>query len=409
MRTAVIGAGASGLAAAITLKRECPSMDVVLVEKLAEPGRKLLATGNGRCNLSNTDISVSAYHGDSSTVYRVLNGFGTEDCLDFFHSLGLLTLEEEGRIYPLSMNAATVRNVLLEEVARLGIQVRTDFAVGTVAPGFTITERDSGETLAADFVLLALGGKADAAHGTDGDGYRMLKSLGIRYEPISPALTALLLKEDLSALKGLRFRGAAALKDGSGSLVAMEAGELQFTDNGLSGIPAFQLSGEAAVLTKAGPLPLTLDFCPNLPDVAVLSYLQDRAQSGTPEEPVLHLLTGVVQERLAHLLLKTCGLPAETPVHRLGTQELANLAGLLKQYPLTVTGTKSFKDAQVTRGGVPADELRDGSLESRQVPGLWFSGELLNVDGACGGYNLHFAWGSGILAAKEVAQRATHQ
>ena len=409
MRTAIVGAGASGLAAAVTLKRECPSMDVVLVEKLAEPGRKLLATGNGRCNLSNTDITVGAYHGDSSTVYRVLTDFGTEECLDFFHSLGLLTLEEEGRIYPLTMNAATVRNVLLEEVARLGVEVRTNFAVGGVAPGFTLTERDSGETLSADFVLLALGGKADAAHGTDGDGYRMLKDLGIRYEPISPALTSLLLQEDLRELKGLRFRGSAALKDGKGDLVAMETGELQFTEGGLTGIPAFQLSGEAAVLSKAGPLPLTLDFCPNLPDVAVLSYLQDRAQSGSPEEPVLHLLTGVVQKRLGQLLLKTCGLPEETPVHRLGTQELANLAGLLKQYPLTVTGTKSFKDAQVTRGGVPADELNDGSLESRRVPGLWFSGELLNVDGACGGYNLHFAWGSGILAAKEIAQRATHQ
>ncbi len=123
MRTLIIGAGASGLAAAITLKRECPRMDVVLVEKLSEPGRKILATGNGRCNLTNTDISVSWYHGDSSLIYSVLNDFQTEDCLDFFHSLGLLTLEEEGRVYPLSMNAATVRNVLLEEVERLGITV----------------------------------------------------------------------------------------------------------------------------------------------------------------------------------------------------------------------------------------------------------------------------------------------
>lgn len=409
MRTVIIGGGASGLAAAITLKRACPEMDVVVLEKLDEPGRKLLATGNGRCNLSNTDIDISRYQGDSALLYPVLDAFGTEDCLDFFHSLGLLTTEEDGRIYPLSMNAATVRNVLLEEVSRLGVEVLTGFAAGSVEPGFRVTEKDGDRSVSADYVLMALGGKADAAHGTDGDGYPILKQLGIRYAPISPALTALLLREDTRPLKGIRFRGTASLRSSSGDLLAAESGELQFTDNGLSGIPAFQLSGDAAVLTKAGPISMTVDFCPNLPDVAVLSYLRDRASSCAPDEPALRLLTGVVREPVARLLLRTGGIEADTPVDRLGVQELANLAGLIKEYPFTVTGTKSFKDAQVTRGGVPAGELVDGALESRSVPGLWFSGELLNADGACGGYNLHFAWGSGILAAKEIAQRASHQ
>ena len=406
MRTLIIGAGASGLAAAITLKRECPRMDVVLVEKLSEPGRKILATGNGRCNLTNTDISVSWYHGDSSLIYTVLNDFQTEDCLDFFHSLGLLTLEEEGRVYPLSMNAATVRNVLLEEVERLGITVESDFAVGSIAPGFTVTDKAAERTLQGDFVLLALGGKADAAHGTDGDGYPLLKQLGIRYAPISPALTALKTDDRIRPLKGLRFRGSASLLDKNGDLVGQEAGELQFTENGLSGIPAFQLSGDAAVLAKTQDLSVLLDFCPNLPDVAVLEYFRDRQMQGSPDEPVLHLLTGILQEKLARFLLAELGTDADTPVHRLRTEDLASLAETVKGYKLAVTGTKSFKDAQVTRGGVPVDELVDGTLESRAVPNLWFAGELLNVDGACGGYNLHFAWGSGILAAKEIAQRA---
>lgn len=409
MRTVIIGAGASGLAAAITLKRECPTMEVVLLEKLDAPGKKILATGNGRCNLTNRDIDISAYHGDSSTVYHILNDFGTEECLDFFHSLGLLTLEEEGRIYPLSMNAATVRNLLLEEIERLEVEIRTDFPVGALEPGFTITNKAGTKTLNADFVLLALGGKADAAHGTDGDGYPLLKKMGIRYAPISPALTALLTDPKVKSLKGLRFRGAASLLRKDGSLLGKEEGEFQFTNNGLSGIPAFQLSGDASVFTKQGTLTAFLDFCPNLPDIALLEYLQDRMYSGKPEEPVLHLLTGLLQEKLGRFLLEDNGLPPETPVHRLGTQELADLAAFLKRWPLMVTGTKSFKDAQVTRGGVPAEELVEGSLESRKVPGLWFSGELLNVDGACGGYNLHFAWGSGITAAKEIAKRAAHQ
>ena len=409
MKTVIIGGGASGLAAAVTLKRECPAMDVIVLEKLDVPGRKLLATGNGRCNLTNTDIAVGYYHGDSSLIYRVLNRFDLTDCLDFFHSLGLLTREEEGRVYPLSMNAATVRNVLLEEAQRLGVVFETGFAVGDLVPGFTVIEKDGGRSVTADCVLLALGGKADAAHGTDGDGYPLLKNLGIRYAPISPSLTALLTDPKVAPLKGLRFHGSASLEDARGNLVGKDDGELQFTENGLTGIPAFQLSGDAAVLAKNETPRVLLDFCPNLPDVAVLEYLRDRRSRSGPEEPVLCLFTGLLQEKLSRFLLEDAGLSPETPANRLGMQELADLAGLLKAWPLDVLGTKSFKDAQVTRGGVPAEELNEDSLESRRVPGLWFAGELLNVDGACGGYNLHFAWGSGILAAKEIAQRATHQ
>ncbi len=406
MRTLIIGAGASGLAAAITLKRECPSMDVVLVEKLSEPGRKILATGNGRCNLSNQDISVDWYHGDSSLIYKVLNEFGTEECLDFFHSLGLLTLEEEGRIYPLSMNSATVRNVLLQEVDRLGIRLECNFPVGSIEPGFTVTDTSGERSLHGDYVLLSLGGKAAAVHGTDGDGYAMLKKFGIRYAPISPALTALKTDNCIRPLKGLRFRGSASLYDEQGRLIGKEEGEYQFTENGLSGIPAFQFSGDTAVLTKTQKLTAKLDFCPSLPDLAVLDYLQDRLMHGSPEEPIMNLLTGILQEKLARFLLDQMGTPENTPVHRLGMQDLASLAETIKAWPLSVHGTKPFKDAQTTRGGVPAEELMEGTLESKVVPNLWFAGEFLNVDGACGGYNLHYAWGSGILAAKEIAQRA---
>lgn len=408
MKTVIVGGGASGLVAAITLKRNMPSMEVVVLEKLEEPAKKLLATGNGRCNLSNAEIDVSCYHGDSSTIYQVLNTFGTGDCLDFFHSLGLLTLEEEGRLYPFTMNAATVRDVLLQEADRLGVVFQTGFRVRSIEPGFTLFGQDPASMpVSADYLLLALGGKAAAVHGTDGDGYPILKQLGIRYAPISPALTALLLDDSVRPLKGLRVRGSASLYDGE-QLVAKETGELQFTENGLSGIPALQLSGDAAVLVKQGAPSLSLDFCPMLPDLAVLDYLRDRADV-CRDGMVGELLTGLLQDRLAGFLLPRVGLSGDRTITSLGIQDLANLAELLKACPFPVTGTRSFKDAQVTRGGVPAEELRDGSLESRNVPGLWFAGELLNVDGACGGYNLHFAWGSGILAAKEIAQRAENQ
>lgn len=424
MKTAILGAGASGLAAAITLKRECPSMDVILLEKLSEPARKILATGNGRCNLSNKDIDISCYHGDSAILYAALRNFDTEQCISFFHSLGLLTTEEDGRIYPLSMNAATVRNVLLQEAERLGISIRTDFPVGNILPPdgegnpFILTKRTDKEHgypvfETADYVLMALGGKADPAHGTDGDGYALLKRLGIHYAPISPSLVALTVEEDLKPLKGLRVQAGISLSTEEKGMVGRERGEVQFTDQSISGIPVLQLSGDASVLCKENESPtLLVNFCPNLPDLAVYEYLRDRINTVQPEEPVLHLFTGLAQDKLAKYLIDSTNpythLTESTPVHFLQREDLSRLVTALTMHPFHITGTKKYKDAQVTRGGVPAEELKRGTLESNRIPGLWFSGELLNVDGACGGYNLHFAWGSGILAAKEIANRAAH-
>lgn len=398
--TGILGGGASGLAAAIKLKRERPDLKVTVYEKLDMPGKKILATGNGRCNLSNEGVDISRYNGDSSLLYTVLKGFGAVECRDFFHSLGLLLSEEEGRIYPASFKSESVHGVLLNEAKRLGVEFRCGYTVETLEKrdgSFIINGRDR-----EDYIIFSMGGKAAKHLGTDGDGYRILSSLGIRYNPISPALVQLKVKEkDITGeMKGARVRGSLSLLDTDHSFLGGETGEIQFTDYGISGIAAMQLSSEIAVMTKRKRPLIRIDFCPSLSDTALLTYLRDR-QAGMHGEPSINLLTGLLQERVSETLLSVTDLK-DKRAEELSLTDLSLLTETIKGLTLTLTGTKSFKEAQVTRGGVPANELREGSLESKAVPGLYFTGEILDVDGFCGGYNLHFAWGSGITAAEEI-------
>ena len=402
----ILGGGASGIACAIAIKQLKPDSNVTVYEKLAEPGHKILAAGNGRCNLSNTNMDISFYNGDSSILYHVLSPFGTEQCTRFFESIGLVTTEEDGRIYPLSMNAASVRTVLLNEADRLGVKFKTNFKVSSLESSsghFVINGSEN-----ADIVIFALGGKAAAVHGTDGDGYRILRDLGIRYAPISPALVQLTTESRKAAgLKGVRFRGDISLYTQSGELVGRENGEILFTDYGLSGIAAMQLSGDASVLSKTEHPTASLDLCTAMTQAELRLYLADRREA-LSMRPATELLPGILNEKIAAAVMKDAGISSDLLAGMLEDEELDKLADCIKHFDFTITGTKGFKDAQVTRGGVSAEELKDGSLQSIKIPGLFFCGEILNADGVCGGYNLHFAWGSGIQAAKEAVQYASH-
>jgi len=336
MKTAILGGGASGLSCAIELKRRCPDADVIVYEKLDAPAKKLLATGNGRCNLSNREVDVSCYNGDSSLLYTVLEPFGTKECLRFFDSLGLITTEEDGRLYPQSMSAASVRDVLLQEVDRLGIPVITGFQVESIEPqehGYRINGTES-----ADFVVLALGGKAAAMHGTDGDGYRILKTLGVRYAPISPALVQLVTENpDAEALKGTRVRGTISLHREDGVLLAQEDGEIQFTAYGLSGIAAMQLSGDAAVLTKTEHPFVTLDLCPGMTQGDLELYLEDRRKA-CAGRPASQLLTGLVQKNVSAAVLRTADVDANADAATVRDIVLARIARTLKGWRFPVDG-----------------------------------------------------------------------
>lgn len=411
----VIGGGASGLACAITLKRQNQGIKVTVLEKLNNPGKKILATGNGRCNLSNTDIDSKYYMGDEQIVDMVLGSFSGADCVDFFNSLGLITTVEDGRVYPYSMAATSVLKSLLLECNTLGVEILTDQVVTAIieaTKGFEV--RTETDTFSCDKCILAIGGKASAANGTDGDGYRLLKNLGIKYEPIYPALVQINTAEKITHLiKGVRVSGDISLLSEDGKVLQSESGEIMFTDYGLSGIAAMQLSGKIAKLTAEGATSfIKLDLLPDVPGGGLARFLNDRMDLLDGDDlPVLleNALLGIFCEKLAAVICKLTFALAEDSNEVSGNMSMvASLAAaIIKNFQLTATGTKSFKDAQVTKGGVSSYELKDNSLETKKAPGLYVCGELLNVDGLCGGYNLHFAWGSGIYAAKEAAKNCS--
>lgn len=389
----IIGGGASGLACAIQLKRTLPNADVLVIEKLGTPGKKILATGNGRCNLSNTNITPKNYNGDRELASLVLENFGTDECLDFFKSIGLMTSTEEGRIYPLSRNASSVRELLVAECENLGVNIITENKVNSIEKKGNLFEiQAESDSYTSEVCIMALGGKAAAQHGTDGDGYRMLKSLGIRYEQIYPALVRIKTDADTArALRGVRVLGTVTV-DGLGS----ESGEIQFTDGGVSGIAVMQFSGQIAKRIANGEKPvLHFDLCPELSLKEIHDLLISRKAKNntlTNEE----ILIGIMNEKLAKVIAES-------------SKSDADIADKVKDFTLVANGTDSYKDAQVTHGGVGSNSLIPRSLQALNAPGLFFCGELLNVDGMCGGYNLHFAWGSGILAAKEAAEFASNK
>lgn len=389
----IIGGGASGLACAIQFKRINPNASVTIIEKLSIPGKKILATGNGRCNLSNTDITIENYNGDRDLVSLVLENFGTDECLDFFKSIGLMTSSEEGRIYPLSRNASSVRDLLALECENLGVNIITETKVNSIEKKEDMFEiqTESG-VYTSKVCVMALGGKAAAQHGTDGDGYRMLKSLGIRYEQIYPALVRIKTDADtVRALRGVRVLGTVTV-DGLGS----ESGEIQFTDGGVSGIAVMQFSGQIAKRIANGENPaLHFDLCPDLSHDEILDFLAEQ-KAHKPSAKTEGILIGIMNEKLARVIADT-------------SNNESDIADKVKDFTLVANGTDSYKDAQVTHGGVGSNSLMPRSLQALNVPGLFICGELLNVDGMCGGYNLHFAWGSGILAAKEAAEFASNK
>lgn len=396
---AIIGAGASGMAAALRAS-EAADRRVLLLERQQRPGRKLLSTGNGRCNLTNMRLGPEHYHGRQPGFVRpALEALPPEAARAFFRGLGLLTVEEPGgRVYPLSDSANSVLDVLRFALERRGVELLAPCPVRALAwdgSGFTLdTERGP---LGADKVIVACGGAAGARLGGVADGYALLGSLGHRRTALTPALTPLTTGTEYPrALKGVRADGAVSLLRG-GSLLAYGEGDIQFTDRGVSGPAVFDVSRAAAL---AGPgAELRLDFLRGLP-LPELEALLRRRRESLPDLEAGQLFTGMVHNRLGRMLVKYAALPAAAPLASLGEGELRRAARACKGFALPLKGAEGFDSAQVTAGGVETAGFDPGTLESRLAPGLFACGEVLDIDGDCGGYNLHWAWASGLLAGR---------
>ena len=397
----ILGGGAAGLTAAAALSGS--GLRVTVVERLDRVGKKILSTGNGRCNLSNADMRAAHYAPAAPFVERVYRATPPGDVLAFFDQLGLMTAEEDGRIYPRSMMAASVLDVLRIACEQENIELRTGETAARLTPsrrGGWSVQLASGEGLFAPAVLCAMGGSAAPNLGTDGSGVRLLTELGHSASPLCPALVQLKCTHPaLRGLKGIRVQAQLTLLVG-GSPAAQETGELLFADYGVSGVCVFQLSRFASrALAKGHRVQLAMSLLPEVENAE--SWLQARI-AARPQLTAAQLFTGVFHRLLAQAILKEAGVPLDAPASALSPRDVQRLAHAVSAFTLPVDGTQGFAQAQVTAGGILTDEVDPDTMRSRLFDGLYLAGELLDVDGPCGGYNLHFAFASALTAARAI-------
>ena len=394
----IIGGGASGMMAALAAAEN--GCRVTLLERQSRVGRKLLATGNGRCNLTNHNVSPARYHGGDGFCAYALDAFDVGATLQFFASLGLLTVaEDSGRVYPMSNMAGSVLDVLRYALERPGIEVVTGQAVSSVkktSDGFTV--RTETDTFSAKKLILAAGGCAGSKVGGVMDGYQLAKSLGHHRTQLYPSLVQL--KTDPTyprALKGIKAECGIAIRRGNAS-VAENRGEVLFTEYGVSGPAIFEISRYAI----GEDVTLSLDLWPEQSEADTAAWLRRRQALALRNRELTcgQAFTGALHSRLSQMAAKYAGLSPSLPLADAPEEALAALARICKHFVLPVTGTCGFDQAQVTAGGLRTDEFDPHTLQSRLVPGLYACGEVLDVDGDCGGSNLQWAWSSGHLAGQ---------
>lgn len=402
MKIGIIGAGASGMAAALAAA-ENPDVEVLVLERQSRVGRKLLATGNGRCNLTNLHALEGGYHGESPDFSQAaLTRFSPEETLAWFRSLGLYTVvEPSGRVYPYSDQANSVVDVLRLAMDKPNITLVTGFTVEKIRrepEGFTLSSRE--DSYFCHKVIVACGGLAGSKLGGTMSGYQLLGKLGHRSTRLRPALVQIKCGwGGVVGLKGVRANcHVKILRDEA--LFAQSTGELQFTEMGLSGPVIFEISRD--VCFGKGDWKARLDFLPEMSQEELEEMLLERKQRNFPME---ELLTGILHNRLGRVLTKAAGIGGRQ-AGDLTREEIAQVCCTVKDFDIPLTEPLGMDSAQVTAGGVLTENFDPQTLESRLVPGLYACGEVLDVDGDCGGYNLQWAWSSGRTAGLHAGKES---
>lgn len=390
MRIGIIGGGASGLMAAIAAKND--GTDVTVYEREKRVGKKILATGNGRCNMTNTTASPDDYHGtEVSFIGGAIKRFWVDETLDFFTECGVLWKEEQdGKVYPYSDTASSVLDVLRHRLKRVGVAVECGFDVKSVkkkGEAFII-EDYSGRRETCDRVIIAGGGKASPSLGSNGSCYEILKSFGHKITPLSPSLVQIRTETDIvKKLKGIKVNAALTLGE------MCEKGEILFTDYGLSGPPVFFLSAYMGDSATA-----ELDLMPGYEYTDVRSILSDRC-AYLWDVPLEDYFSGMLNKRVGQALLKSVGIaPLSRLSGSLSQDEVKRITAAIKKWSFKIEGTMSWNNAQVTKGGAMTAQFDNVTMESKLIKNLYACGEVLDIDGDCGGYNLQWAWSSGYLA-----------
>lgn len=414
----IVGGGASGLMASIVIKRALGDLvDILILERLEKIGKKLLATGNGRCNFSNEIMSDKKFN-NPDFVYHSFKKFGYTETLYFFEELGLMSkVLNEGRTYPITENATSVLDVLRLEIEYSGIKVRTSFEVKNMIQKnkkyvLVSTKADEVE---ADYVILAVGGKASPVLGSNGSGYDILKPYEININKPLPGLVGLKIDNSLfKSLDGVRSKGKIIIKDKKTKHVYWsEEGEIQFKNDGISGIVSMQASSYLNRRNSSfSSYIISLDLLPNMSSEELYRYI-DKKVLMYCDLSVEVLLTGLINKMISFKILKESKIDLNRTIGSLTNKEKEKIIKGIKDFSLEVKNTYGFDKAQVTIGGVDVKEVRKETLELKKLKNVYVVGELLDIDGECGGYNLQWAWTSGYVAGsdiiKKISKEAQHE
>ncbi len=398
----IVGGGASGLIAAVAAKMHCKDISVAVIEKNDRTGKKLINTGNGRCNITNTDITAEHYYSSCADYFDFFDSFSLADTERFFNKLGVVfKTEDNGKVYPYSLQASSVLDALRYECEKLGVDIACQERVKSVNKsnnGFAvITDKSRYNALA---VIVAAGGAASDKLGGCCDGYEILKSFGHNRTELYPSITAVKTKTDkIKALKGIKTDAVLTLY--SNKQKKSMFGEILFTEYGLSGPPVLQLS--QMLMGKAAGAYFTVDFMPEYAYDDVVSLIQNR-KANAFEDKLENLFVGMLNKRIGQTLVKSAGFNLSDSASNLTDRQIYSLASVIKKFRLDITGVRGFEYAQVTGGGTELDKFDKATMQSKLCRGLFACGEVLDVTGDCGGFNLQWAWTSGYTAGINAAK-----
>lgn len=399
MKIVVVGGGASGIVASIFSKNK--NNEVVVLEKNSKPLKKLLLTGNGKCNYFNDDFSFEHYYSDSKFLNTFINYDNKNGVLDFFNSIGVVPKIRNGYYYPNSNQAYSVYNSLLKEASITGVEVIYDTTVLNIVKKDKFIINTNNGFFECDKVIISTGGKSYSKTGSTGDGYKFGISFGHAVTETYPGLVQLVSSDKfIKDLSGVRSDVCVSLY--SEKLIKSEVGEVQFTDYGLSGICIFNLSNYVGKLLDSGKkVSVKINFFNSINDVSLMIDLIDSMDRRVTDRTLSELLEGYLNYKIVNVILKICGIDSNKPWKSLNSDVKKKLCELLISFSVDIIDTKGYDNAQVTVGGISLTDI-DDNFESKLVPGLYFTGEVLDVTGDCGGYNLGFAFLSGMIAGSSA-------
>lgn len=405
IRIIIIGGGAAGMMSALSAREN--GGDVVILERNDRIGKKLLATGNGRCNYTNKNLTIDNYHGSNPKfAYSVLSEFNVEKTIEFFERLGITpAVEDNGKVFPLSFQASSMLDVLRYEIEEKGIELITEAQVSEIKKKnkFIVTLKDK-RIFEGDKVIISTGGMALPSSGSDGNGYNLCKRLGHTVTDIFPGLVQLKLESNLlKSMDGVKFLGIAGIYINN-KLVLEDSGDILFTSYGISGPPILQISRTALEhMNKGNEVWLKVSIIHTKNQEELFQYLINRFKL-MPNKVIEIGLIGLINKRLIIPILKEINIEKNKKVSALSKDEILKLSQILTSWSFKVIGSQSWGNAQVTAGGVNTDEVDSKTMESKLVEGLYIVGELLDIDGDCGGFNLQWAWSSGYIAGLNAAK-----